>query len=77
MKLSARRKQSLIAVLRGQVYCDAEGRQYRPLEVSPQSLTAAFTAGLCRWTRFGYDDLLGRDIDTAELTDAGRRALAR
>jgi hypothetical protein len=75
MSVSAARARSLVAVLRAQVYCDADGRLSRPDGVSPQSLTAAFTAGLCRWTGLRYDDLAGCQIDTAELTDRGVRAL--
>jgi hypothetical protein len=74
---SAARQRSLLAVLRGQVYCDAEGRQHRPADVSPQSLTATFTAGLSRWSGVEYDDLLGQNIDTARLTCAGIRAVLR
>ena len=75
--LSPARRRSLLAVLRFQVYCDTDGRQHYPADVNPGSLTAAFTAGLCRWTGFEYDSLLRREIDTAELTDAGRRAVVR
>jgi len=73
--VSPARHAALLAVLRGQVYCDETGKQHRPANVNPTSLTAAFTVGLCRWAGFRYDDLLGHNIDTAELTDIGRRAV--
>jgi hypothetical protein len=70
-------KRTLLAVLRGQVYCDTEGRWARPAGINQRSLTAAFTAGLFSWSRFDYDDLVGCRISMAELTDAGRRAVSR